>query len=381
MSRNYSANLNRNLERLNDANYEVATSGRKIFKMSDDTATGLRAMKVRRSIDQLKSFQDNAKNTKVKIDSAEKIVGTIAELATQVYERFNFALNDTNGETDREIIAQEFRKLQEEIVTSGNSQFAGRYLFGGTNTMSAPFSVNRTGMLVDENGDPDPNGKRGEYEFPEGRGVQGDANYLPPFVPDYEAGYGKLMYNNVLMTQISDEGDYSYMMTDAAYADVGLGLAMEGQSQNVNVNTAVKTTINGVNIMGPGEDNLYDTVTKLIDWLEGKPVYEDPTADPPDVKYRAYDNEYGGELLDLIRSKADEVNMERTRLGSESQYLEFTVSRLDTEYDNLVVKQDSLEFNEPSESIMKFTMQQYVYNASLQMGSRLLQNSLFDYMG
>jgi flagellin-like hook-associated protein FlgL len=29
---------------------------------------------------------------------------------------------------------------------------------------------------------------------------------------------------------------------------------------------------------------------------------------------------------------------------------------------------------------MKFTMQQYVYNASLQMGSRLLQNSLFDYM-
>jgi flagellar hook-associated protein 3 len=353
MSRNYSTNLNRNLERLNDANYEVATSGRKIFKMSDDTATGLRAMKVRRSLDQLKSFQDNAKNTKVKIDSAEKVVGTIAELATKVYENFNRALNDTHGETDRKIFAQEFRKLQEEIVTSGNSQFADRYLFGGTNTMSAPFSV-------------------GEYP---GNGIPAGADgHIPP-------GGQKLMYNNVFVVDIpGPAGEYQYMVDDAAYADVGLGLSMEGESQNVNVNTAVKTTINGIDIMGKGDDNLYDTVTKIIDWLEGKPVVANP-ADPASVSYPPYNHEYGGQLLDLIKEKANEINMERTRLGSESQYLEFTVSRLDTEYDNLVVKQDGLEFNEPSESIMKFTMQQYVYNASLQMGSRLLQNSLFDYMG
>jgi flagellin-like hook-associated protein FlgL len=374
MSRNYSTNLNKNLERLNKANYEVATSGRKIFQMSDDTATGLRAMKVRRSIDQLKSFQDNATNTKVKMDSAEKVVGTIAELATKVYERFNFALNDTNGETDREIIAQEFRKLQEEIVTSGNSQFAARYLFGGTNTMSPPFSIYQDPAV----GDP---------ENPAGTGGDPtDPGYIPPYKPAGE-DHGKLMYNNVLLKDIPGVIDpdtgvapYQYMLDDAAYADVGLGLAMDGETQNVNTNTAVKTTINGVNIMGAGEDNLYDTVTKLINWLEGEPTYV-AGSDPPEVEHRPYDNEYGGELLDLIRSKADEINMERTRLGSESQYLEFTVSRLDTEYDNLVVKQDGLEFNEPSESIMKFTMQQYVYNASLQMGSRLLQNSLFDYMG
>ena len=365
MSRNYSTNLNKNLERLNDANYEVATSGRKIFKMSDDTATGIRAMKVRRAIDQLKSYQDNAKNTKVKIDSAEKVVGTIAELATQVYERFNFALNDTNGETDRAIIAQEFRKLQEEIVTSGNSQFADRYLFGGTNTMSPPFSV----CQEPEVGDP---------TFPAGRGVEGDADYLPPYKAQ-GPNHGKLMYNNVLMSDIpGTTGEYQYMIDDAAYADVGLGLSMEGQTQNVNTNTAVKTTINGVDIMGTGEDNLYDAVTKIISWLEGGEGPADPN-DPPN-NYRPYSNEYGGQLLDLIKEKANQINTERTRLGSESQYLEFTVSRLDTEYDNLVVKQDGLEFNDPAESIMKFTMQQYVYNASLQMGSRLLQNSLFDYM-
>jgi flagellin-like hook-associated protein FlgL len=355
MSRNYSANLNKNLERLADANYEVATHGRKIFKLSDDTTTGLRALKVRRSIDQLKSYQDNAKNTKLKIDSAEKVVGGIAELAVKVYERFNNALNDTNGDTDRAIFAQEFRKLQEEIVTSGNSQFAGRYLFGGTNTMSAPFSVG---------------------EYPGNGKLPGDPDYIPP-------GGQKLMYNNVFLVDIPGDPDpvtgerpYQYMLDDAAFADVGLGLAMEGTTQNVNTNTAVKTTINGVNIMGTGDDNLYETVTKIINWLEGEPIANGQI----DPAGKEFDAEEGGKLLDLIQSKANEINMERTRLGSESQYLEFTVSRLDTEYDNLVAKQDGLEFNEPSESIMKFNMQQYVYNASLQMGSRLLQNSLFDYM-
>ncbi len=68
------------------------------------------------------------------------------------------------------------------------------------------------------------------------------------------------------------------------------------------------------------------------------------------------------------------------RLGSESSYLEYTQTRLDSEELSLSTRQDSLEFRDPAEAIMDYTMAEYIYNASLNMGSRLLQNSLFDYM-
>lgn len=330
ISRNYTANLNRNLSRLNRANYEVATSGRKIFKMSDDTATSVRAMTVRRSLDQLQSYKDNAKSAQLKIDAGEQMLGGIAEIAVSAYERFVFAKNGTNGEDERDIIAQEFKKLQEELVTSCNGQYADRYLFGGTNTTSAPFSVG-----------------------------------------EYSDGTQKIMYNNVFVCDIPtgpNGEDNSYLVEDAAYIDVGLGLSMVGESQEVNTNTAVKNTINGLNIMGQGEDNFYDTMTELIDILEGYGRGE------------GFDQDKADELLNRIRDKATFVNMERTRLGSESSYLEYTQTRLDDEELSLSTRQDSLEFRDPAEAIMDYTMAEYIYNASLNMGSRLLQNSLFDYM-
>jgi flagellin-like hook-associated protein FlgL len=306
----------------------VATSGRKIFKMSDDTATGVRAMTVRRSLDQLASYKDNATSTKNKIDSAEKILGEIAEVSTQVYERFNYAMNGTNSVDERNIIAQEFRQLRDEIVASSNSQFADRYLFGGTNTMTAPFSVFKSDDAAD-------------------------------------ARNGKLMYNNVFVHDIPGPlNEHAYLLEDAAYVDVGLGLAMVGNSQEVNSNTAIKNTINGLGFMGTGVDNIYDTNTGLITMLENN---------IPDI-------DEAGVALDKMKSMANTVNMERTRLGSDSAYLEFTTDRLLTEEMNLITRQDSLEFRDPAEVIMDFSYQEFVYNAALQMGTRLLQQSLFDYI-
>ncbi len=345
IARNYNSNLNRNLERLTRSNYEVATSGRKIFRMSDDVATGVRALTVRRSIDQIKGYQDNAKSTQLKFDSAEQTLGGIAEIATSIYERFISAKNGTNGEDERVIIAGEFKKLQEEIVTSANSQYADRYLFGGTNTQSAPFSV-------------------GEYPGRAAVGVEGDPDYQPEIPPG-----PKIMYNGVFVCDIPGaNGEYQYLIDDAAFVDVGLGLSMIGDSQDVNQNTAVKSTINGLGLMGIGDDNLYDTVTEIINMLEGYANGE------------GFDQEQADVLLNRIFDKAKDINMERTRLGSESAYLEYTITRLTDESDNLIARQDSLEFRDPAEAIMEFSMNEYVYNAALNMGSKLLQNTLFDYI-
>lgn len=319
MARNYTSNLNRNLNRLNSANTQVAASGRKIFSMSDDTATGTRAMNIRRSMALINGYMDNAKNAQNKFESAEKSLGTISDMSQQVSERLNYAMNGTNSESERNIIANELEKLQSEILSTANGQYSDRYMFGGTNTMSAPFTI--------------------------------DAN-------------GYLMYNNVKVADISDDPKYDYLKQDAAYVDIGLGMSMIGTSQNVNPNSAFKNTINGLDFMGTGDTNLYDTITDIIKTLR----------DP------AFDIDKAGALLNQVKEAGNNVNLERTRLGSDSQYLDFTVSRLEDETFNLTQRQDTLEFRDPAEAIMDFSMQQYVYTAALQMGSRLLQPNIFNFI-
>lgn len=323
VARNYTTNLNKNLASLVGANYKVA-SGRKFNSMAEDTATGVRALGVRRNLAQLSSYLDNAKNSQAKFDSAEKAIGQISELAQDVYARFNYALNGTNGKDERDIIANEFERLQEEILTSSNGQYADRYMFGGTNTQSRPFSVNAD---------------------------------------------GELMYNGERVKDIdrSDpNGKYAEILNDAGYVDIGLGLTMQGNSNNVVTNSAFKHTINGLDFMGTGDNNIYDTITEIVTALR------DPNFDPGSQK--------NGDLLDKIKNLSNEATLVRTKMGADAQYLEFTVTRLDTEQDNLITRQDDLEFADPSEAIMDFNMQQYVYNAALQMGSKLLQPTIFNFI-
>lgn len=323
VARNYTTSLNKNLASLVDANYKVA-NGRKFNSMADDTASGVRALGVRRNLAQLSSYMDNAKNAQTKFDAAEKAIGQVANLAQDVFARFNYAINGTNGGTEREIIANEFERIREEILTSANGQYADRYLFGGTNTQSRPFSVNDD---------------------------------------------GELMYNGERVKDINRSdptGKHAEILNDAGYVDVGLGLTMQGNSNSVVTNSAFKNTINGLDFMGTGENNLYDTVTEIITALR------DPNFDSSSQKI--------GDLLDKIRDVGNDVTLVRTKMGADAQYLEFTVTRLDTEEDNLIRRMEDLEFADPSEAIMDFNMRQYVYQAALQMGSKLLQPTIFSFI-
>lgn len=314
--------MNNNLARLNSASSKVYT-GRKFSSMAENTSLGVRAMGVRRSLAQITGYMDNAKDAQNKFDTAEKLIGQVSDISKDIYARFNYALNGTNGADEREIVANEFERLQQEILTSANGQYADRYLFGGTNTGSRPFTVN-------------------------------DA--------------GELMYNGERVKDISKNdpaGKYDDLLNDAAYVDVGLGLTMQGNSNDVVANSAFKNTINGLDFMGTGENNLYDTVTELINALRTQP----------------FDNDLGSKLLTKIQDVGNNVNLVRTKMGADTQYLEYTVSRLETEEDNLIARQQELEIVDPYQAIMDMEMQNYVYTAALQMGSRILQPTIFSFLG
>jgi flagellar hook-associated protein 3 FlgL len=125
--------------------------------------------------------------------------------------------------------------------------------------------------------------------------------------------------------------------------------------------TVYDRSLNGLTIIGFGEDNLYDNMTKILESLDaGKP---DPA------------------LLDKVNGNHTTATLTLTRLGADGNYLDFTADRLDNDRINLETRRNSLEGIELDEAATEWKMQQYLYDAALQMGSRLLQPSLFSFLG
>lgn len=327
IARNYTSNLNRNLKLLNDANVKVS-SQRKFDAMSENTADGVRAMTVRRSIARLEGYLDNAKTTQNTFSGAEKNLLKISDLTKDISDKYILAINGSNGKDERDIIKKELTSLRDEILACANSQYSDRYLFGGTNTESMPFTT-RTEAGSD----------------------------LPV-----------LYYNGVKVMDIEKGNpDYAYLFDDAAYVDVGLGFQMlpAPDSQNVTPNSAFKNTLVGLDFIGTGKENIYNVINEMITSLESG---------------FSFDAAEGGKLLNRFKDAADNVGVQLTKLGADSSYLDFTVSRIESENDKLIEQQSHLEFVDPAEAIMDFKMQEYIYNTALQMGSRLLQPSLFNFI-
>lgn len=326
--RNYTSNLNRNLGTLNKYS-EMTYTQRRFSAMSENASLGVQTMRLRRAMDNSESFVSTAKAVKSKLASAESLMAQIADLGKDVADQYTLALNGTYGRDEREVFAIEVEHLRDQILNCANSQLTDRFLFGGTNTTAHPF-------VVGENA----------------------------------AGKKTLFYNGVDIAEMADANgrlkpEYQYLMDDTAFVDLGLGLKEDANGALIQ-SSAFKNSIVGLEFMGIGENNIYAVCDKIIESLR----------DP------AFTNTDGfSKYLNMIRDATNKVTLRMTEIGSDTQYLDFTINRMEDEFVNLAERANDIEFIDPAEAIMQFKMQEYVYTAALQMGQRILQPTLFSFIG
>ena len=123
---------------------EVAT-GRRVNRPSDDPAAALRILPLRgdiRDLEQLSSNVSLARETlntsTASLEDGSSIMQRVRELTTQ-------ASNGTLSGSDRQSIAAEVDQLLSQMLGIANSRRGDRYLFGGTETGSPPFSLENQG--------------------------------------------------------------------------------------------------------------------------------------------------------------------------------------------------------------------------------------------
>jgi flagellar hook-associated protein 3 FlgL len=138
---------------LEDVRQEIA-SGLKIAEASDDpgragavaqfqsTLARLNGHKER--ITYARNFLENQENS---LDSAQEILTRAKEIAAQT-------ANETLGSDERALLQEEVFELRDALVSIANTQYQGRYIYGGGDDDDPPFDLAAGGYTVPVSGSP-----------------------------------------------------------------------------------------------------------------------------------------------------------------------------------------------------------------------------------
>ncbi len=137
VSRNVLADLNATYERL-DRTRMKASSGKEINRPSDNPYGTARALAMRESLDGTRQHQRNIQDAAGWQASTEQALARMTEVVQRARDLTIQGATDTSGPTARTAIAAELDQLVEELKEHGNATYAGRYVFGGTETTRPP---------------------------------------------------------------------------------------------------------------------------------------------------------------------------------------------------------------------------------------------------
>lgn len=134
MQNNALTNINRNKELQDSLNTQLST-GKKVFRPSDDPVTAIRALRLRSDVSQVSQFYSkNVPDANSWLELTESSIKTIVSVVTDMVVQCEKGSNDTLTTSDRQTIINSLKQLRDEVYSTGNADYAGRYIFTGYRT-------------------------------------------------------------------------------------------------------------------------------------------------------------------------------------------------------------------------------------------------------
>ncbi len=143
---------------LNKANYamvflqdQIAT-GNKFFLPSESPSDAVSTISLQRLIERKSQMQNNVRDNQVLLDQTEQSIASVAETLNRANTFVLGAIGDSATDAERTAMATEVSTLIQSLVAVGNSNYQGRFLFGGSESTEPPFEA-VDGGFVRYNGD------------------------------------------------------------------------------------------------------------------------------------------------------------------------------------------------------------------------------------
>ncbi|MCE5236800.1 MAG: flagellar hook-associated protein FlgL [Clostridiaceae bacterium] len=304
ISGGYMRNINNNLTQLQKYEYQLS-SQKRLTKLSDDPIGIVRSMQARVKLANLERYQDSVESAQSWLTQTETSLNELNEVLKKVYESSVQASTDTLSEEDRKSISEEIAEMRDHLVTVGNSKFGDKYIFAGYNTSVQPFTV--------------------------------------------DSATGKLLYNGV-------------DMSDSANAQLGVESG-EVIEYSLGLNLRMDVSITGIQLLGVGEDNLYNLMNDYYNALESGASASD---------LAEYTEKFSAAQSRTLSNLAE--------IGGKTNRLKLLENRYSVDEVNFTEIKSKVEDIDVAEVTVQWKTAMAVYEYALKIGSSILQNSLVDYM-
>lgn len=443
MSRQYKNNMSRTLGQMNKINNKILTQ-RKFLRASENPVGAAKAVSIRKNLANIDTYEDNLKTATGIFNSAESSVKLVSSSTTTVTDKLLLGVNGDKDQSNRDIYAAEIENVGKEMIKEMNSQYADRRIFGGTNDSSVAFayddktgdvtfngtSINcttvtarttdsQTGLgYVDAKGNPIAKkyffgGENITSDIKSGKAVFADdssqidaakTTYTDDAVKDGSGNWILWNADKTVSTDITaqvtsgkiklvdsttKEGDKYYIggkeITEAQanganaqkyegtkpiLIDVGIGIEFNADG-SINPATAMDISLNGAELTGSGTDS--EGYSKNIIQL----TFDAAKALRDGDKTKAYN------MIDKIKDANSSVLVGITNLGVREQSIEFNQTKLDEDKYNLSAAQidaEGMSEVELAAAMTEYKSVEAAYNATLQMGSKVVPTSIFDFI-
>ncbi|QIK51626.1 flagellar hook-associated protein 3 [Jeotgalibaca porci] len=291
LTRGYLKNLSVNQQNVQKFHQQLS-SMKEVSKPSDNPLLVSQIMELKENIIQNGQYQTTLTDAKDWTDMQDAALSNATDSLMRISTLVQSAANGTMNESDRLVVKAEVETEMQTFVDSLNTNFGGRYIFGGTKTTILPFEITK-----------------------------------------------------------ADDGSIT-------------GIQYKGKKQNIS-----REISSGVNLdlMTDGSkllnsDKMGDLFVKITDALQKDDV-------------AALSN-----LLADTTASIDHVVTFRTEIGAISNRLDSALSRNESQDLNLQEMLSSKEDIDIAQKYMQFSMEQVAYQASLQMGTKVLSTTILDYL-
>ncbi len=367
---------------------EQVSTGSRINRVSDDPSDAYRILGLNSQGKSLENYINNLSETVSMLEITSTILDdTVSELVG-IKTQLTQITGGIHGEEGQHRVAEEINDSLEQIVSLANTKHANRYLFGGSNTAEAPFTVERT------------NGKITAVTYQggsEGRsievapGLQSSAFYVgegifrsnnrsnPIFQGDTGAKAGSgtsSVRGDVWLTVIHDGSNYKLSIDDgASYVTVPVGGDTNQAVTDSRTGQVLYVDSTGINSTGvelirvPGTYDVFDTLISIRDVLEND---------------RGFSDDKLQELINSSLSSLDEVYnllvQAGISVGARTGFLSDLKDNLqnikyDTEDEATRLQQADI-----AQIAVDLSRREILYQMSLSLAAKLMSMSLLDFI-
>lgn len=250
-------------------------SGRQFDRASENPIDAARALRVRKSMAEVETYQDNLKTADSIYTNAESSLMSLSTILQTTYEKLVEGADGTRNPDDMNIIAMSIDNYAEEMVQSLNIDIADRKVFGGLNNETAAFKIEGS--------------ESGKY----------------------------LTYNGVAVNSSNDPQSFPY--SGVSYLDIGIGMSTDKTNGRIDDQSALPITFNGVECTGCGMTNKTASI-ELYSITPGNQYSMDISAGGKSRTIKFIGGNNNAETVDNINAQLKEAFQETPEITSDGQF-------------------------------------------------------------